>query len=98
MLSFPSAQVKSRFVISGLTRDYTVKHTMASKCIPTEAWAERSWMILLRDGEWSVWCSHCPWRSRPAVTLAIALASRHICGGSGTASEDGRAAALLQAS
>jgi hypothetical protein len=55
-------------------------------------------MILLRDGEWSVWCSRCPWRSRPAVTLAIALASRHICGGSGTASEDGRAAALLQAS
>jgi hypothetical protein len=55
-------------------------------------------MILLRDGEWSVWCSRCLWRSRPAVALAIALASRHICGGSCTASEDGRAAALLQAS
>jgi hypothetical protein len=97
MLSFPSAQVKNLFLILGLTRDYTVKHTMASKCITAEAWVERSCMILLR-GEWPVWCSRCPWRSRPAVTFAIALASRHICGGSGTASEDGRAAALLQAS
>jgi hypothetical protein len=58
----------------------------------------RIWMVLLRDGEWSVWCFHCPWRSRAAVTLAIALASRHICEGGGTASEEGRAAALLQAS
>jgi hypothetical protein len=98
MLSLPYAQVKGLFPIPGLTRDYTVKHTMASKCIAPEAWMERTWMVLLRDGEWSVWCPRCPWRSRPATTLALALASKHICGGSGTASEDGRAAALLQAS
>jgi len=33
MLSFPSAQVKSLLLIPGLTRDYTVKHTMSSDCI-----------------------------------------------------------------
>jgi len=33
MLSLPSAQVKRLFPILGLTRDYTVKHTMPSDCI-----------------------------------------------------------------
>jgi hypothetical protein len=36
MLSLPSAQVKGIFPILGLTRDYTVKHTMSSDCITRE--------------------------------------------------------------
>jgi hypothetical protein len=52
-------------------------------------------MVVLRDGEWSVWCSCCPWRSRPAVTLALALASRHICGSGGRPAAGDRAAASL---
>jgi hypothetical protein len=40
-------------------------------------------MVVLRDGEWSVWCPRCPWRSRPAVTFALAQASRHCCGSGG---------------
>jgi hypothetical protein len=42
MLSLPSMQVKSPFLIPGLTWDYTVKHTMASKCIAHEAWTGRA--------------------------------------------------------
>jgi hypothetical protein len=36
MLSLPSAQVKGLLLILGLTRDYTVKHTMLSNCIECE--------------------------------------------------------------
>jgi len=53
-------------------------------------------MVVLRDGEWSVWCPRCPWRSRPAVTLALALASRHICGSGGRPAVGDRAAASSQ--
>jgi hypothetical protein len=37
MLSLASVQVKRLFLIGGLTRDYSGKHTMASKCIADEA-------------------------------------------------------------
>jgi hypothetical protein len=56
MLSLPSAQVKALFEMPGLTRSYTVIHTISSDCIAHEAWTGRTWMVVLRDGEWSVWC------------------------------------------
>jgi hypothetical protein len=52
-------------------------------------------MVVLRDGEWSVWCPRCPWRSRPAVTFALAQASRHRCGSGGRPAAGDRAAASL---
>ena len=97
MLSLPSTQVKALIPIRGLTRGYTVKHTMTPDCIAPEGWTGRIWMVVLRDGEWSLWCPRCPWRSQPAVTLALALASGHICGGGGRPAAGGRAAAPLPA-
>jgi hypothetical protein len=52
-------------------------------------------MVVLRDGEWSVWCPRCPWRSQPAVTFALAQASRHSCGSGGRPAAGDRAAASL---
>jgi hypothetical protein len=52
-------------------------------------------MVVLRDGEWSVWCPRCPWRSQPAATFAVALASRHRCGSGGRPAAGDRAAASL---
>jgi hypothetical protein len=52
-------------------------------------------MVVLRDGEWSVRCPRCPWHSQRAVTLARALASRHICGSGGRPAAWDRAAASL---
>jgi hypothetical protein len=52
-------------------------------------------MVVLRDGEWSVWC-RCGWRS-PASSTLSQLTVGHPCGGGGTLAIKGRqAAALIQ--
>jgi hypothetical protein len=49
-------------------------------------------MVVLRDGEWSVWC-RCGWRSPPSPALSQ-LAVRHPCGSGGTPATRGRRAAV----
>jgi hypothetical protein len=49
-------------------------------------------MVVLRDGEWSVWC-RCGWRSAPSPTLSQ-LTARHRCGNGGTPATRGRRAAV----
>jgi hypothetical protein len=48
-------------------------------------------MVVLRDGEWSVWC-HCGWRS-PVFPALSQLTARHPCGSGGTLAIKGRQAA-----
>ena len=38
-------------------------------------------MLVLRDGEFSVWCRYCQWRSPGTPQLALVLALDHLCGG-----------------
>jgi len=49
-------------------------------------------MVVLRDGEWSVWC-RCGWRSLPSPTLSQ-LTAWHLCGNGGTPATRGRRAAV----
>jgi hypothetical protein len=52
-------------------------------------------MVVLRDGEWSVWC-RCGWRSLAFPALSQ-LTARHPCGSGGNPTIKGRrAAAPLQ--
>jgi hypothetical protein len=96
MLSLPSAQVKDLFLIQGLTSDYTVKHTMSPDCIAAhERRMGRAWMVVLRDGEWFVYC-RCGWRSDASPTLTLGTAG-HICGRASTPAYRGvRAGPALQ--
>lgn len=48
-------------------------------------------MVVLRDGEWSVWC-RCGWRS-PASSTPSQLTAGHPCGSGGTLATRGRQAA-----
>ena len=93
MLIFPSAQVKSLFPIPGLTRDYTVKHTMPCDCIELGRGIPGWSCCETASGAGG---ARCGWQSQAVKSFAL-LNTRHECEGSGTASEDGRAAALLQA-
>jgi hypothetical protein len=40
-------------------------------------------VLVLRDGEFSVWCRYCQWRSPGTPQLALVLALDHLCGGGG---------------
>ena len=40
-------------------------------------------MLVLRDGEFSVWCRYCQWRSPETSELALVLVLDHLCGGGG---------------
>ena len=54
-------------------------------------------MVLLRDGEWSVWCHRCQWRSPAPSSLALAMTSGHRCGSSGSPATSGGVGPLLPA-
>ena len=52
-------------------------------------------MLVLRDGEFSVWCRHCQWRSAETPELALVLVLDHLCGGGGRSVAGDRAALSL---
>ena len=52
-------------------------------------------MLVLRDGEFSVWCRYCQWRSPEAPELALVLVLDHLCGGGGRSAAGDRAVPSL---
>lgn len=53
-------------------------------------------MLVLRDGEFSVWCRHCRWRSPETPELAPVLALDHLCGEAGKPAPGNRPGLPLQ--
>jgi hypothetical protein len=55
-------------------------------------------VLVLRDGEFSVWCRYCQWRSPEASELALVLVLDHLHGEGGRSVAGDRAALSFQVS